>query len=219
MVELTLFGSQVNPVFVPSLLDAMQDEPNFLTEYVNEPGHAGQWESAAPIDDLAAPSIGSIPFATGEYAYDTTKRQGTYGCIHTDRDDPCNTARKAKGVLDMWDIAKIPWVGDEPAKPQDISYRADCFLALFGIYGLFGAGGTFHTLGGQFGQLPDDRELACAKAAIQGLTAFPASTPNNYGYVHDTNDEAATGSLRTYRAGPFGVRVCPSPPHAILIGV
>ena len=34
-----------------------------------------------------------------------------------------------------------------------------------------------------------------------------------------TNDEAATGSLRTYRAGPFGVRVCPTPPHAILIGV
>ena len=178
------------------------------------------YASADPIYDLAAPSIGSIPFATGDYTYDTAPKRGTYGTIHTDRDDPCNTARKAKGVLDLWDVAKIPWVGDEPAKPQDIGYRVDCFLSLFAIYGLLGAGGTFHTLSGQFCQMPDGNELACAKAAIQGLTAFPASTPNDYGYVHDTNDEAQSGALRVYRAGPFGVRVCPTTPgFSILIGV
>jgi hypothetical protein len=219
MVELTLFGSQVNPVFVPSWLDALQGEQNVLIELVNEPGHAGQWATADPIQDLAMPSIGTIPYATGDYTYDASIRRGTFAGIHTDRDDPCNTARKAKGVLDMWDVAKIPWVGDEPAKPQDIGYRVDCFLSLFAIYGLFGAGGTFHTLSGQFCQMPDSNELACAKAAIQGLTAFPASTPNDYGYVHDTNDEALTKSLRTYRAGPFGVRVCPDPAYPILIGV
>jgi hypothetical protein len=219
MVELTLFGSQVNPVFVPSWLDALQSESNVLIELVNEPGHAGQWETADPIQDLAIPSIGTIPYATGDYTYDPTLRRGTFGTVHTDRSDPCDTARKAKGVLDMWDVAKIPWVGDEPAKPQDISYRADCFLALFGIYGLLGAGGTAHFLGAQFGQLPDDRELACAKAAIQGLTAFPASTPNDYGYVHDTADEAQSGALRCYKAGPYGVSVCPTPGFSILIGV
>jgi hypothetical protein len=219
-IEHTLFGSQVDSSFVPSWIEALKSEcPNAFAEGINEPGHAGQWPDTSHVDSLVMPVRGDLPYATGDYTYDTSKPHGSYGTIHTDRDDPCNTARKAKGVLDMQDIAKIPWVGDEPAKPQDISYRADCFLALFAIYGLFGAGGTFHTLGGQFGQLPNDQELACAKAAIQGLTAFPASTPNDYGYVHDTNDEATSGSLRTYRAGPYGVRVCPNPGYPILIGV
>jgi hypothetical protein len=245
-VELTLFGSKVDSSFVPAWIEALRSEPNVLVEGMNEPGHDGQYDETAPIDALVLPRCGDLPYATGNY--DPYKpMRGSYATVHTDRDDPCSTARKAKAVLEMydgWSAAQaskrlanlrlpqrptlfdayagfpVPWVGDEPAKPQDISYRVDCFLALFAIYGMFGAGGTFHTLGGQFGQLPDERETACAQAAIQGLTAFPPSTPIDYHYGHDYNDEAASGSLRTYRAGPYGVRVCPTVAgYPILIGV
>lgn len=219
-VEWTLFGSRVDASFVPSWIDAFRSEPNVLVEGVNEPGHADQYPDTSAIDALVLPRRGDLPYATGDYAWDATIRRGTYGTIHTDRAaDPYETARKAKGVLEMYDsIAPIPWVGDEPGKPQDLGYQVDAFVALFAIYGLFGAGGTFHTLSGQFGQLPSDAELACAKAAVQGLDAFPADAPNQGGYVHDTADEAATGSVRTYRSGPYGVRVRPTN-GSILIGV
>jgi hypothetical protein len=220
-VEWVLAGSQIDVSFVPAWITAFRDQcPNVFVEGINEPGHDQQFQTTDPVDALVQPVRGDLPYATGDYTYDATKPRGTYGTIHTDRaDDPYETARKAKGVLDMQDIASIAWVGDEPGKPQDLGYKADAFLALFAIYGLLGAGGTFHTLGGQFGQLPDDNELACAKAAAAGLDAFPASTPIDYGYAHDTNDEAATGSLRTYRAGPYGVRVRPQNGAPILMGV
>ncbi len=146
--------------------------------------------------------------------------------------DPFETARKAKGVLDLrlgWDApadgsgvaftgAHCPVVGDEPGKPQDFNYNLDAILAHFAIYGLLGAGGTFHTLGGQFGNLPDERDFGCAEAAAKGLLAFPADTAKG-SYGHDTGDEATTGSLRTYRVGRYGVRVRPTNGAPILIGV
>jgi hypothetical protein len=73
MVELTLFGSQVNPVFVPSWLDALQSESNVLIELVNEPGHAGQWETADPLhwyDSLRDWRLHLRPHATAWHVWD-----------------------------------------------------------------------------------------------------------------------------------------------------
>lgn len=227
-VEWTLFGSKVDPSFVPAWIDAFRNEcPNVFVEGINEPGHDGQWPNTDTIDATVLPIHGDLPYASGNYDPARPMR-GTYANTHSERaSDPCDTARKAKDTLELYDGFegyagfRVPWVGDEPGKPQDLAYRADAFLALFGLYGLWAGGGTFHTLSGQFGQLPDERELACATAAFKGLTAFPASTPNDGHYVHDTNDEAATGSLRTYRWAPtpYGVRVCPKDGSPILIGV
>lgn len=226
--ELTLITQQTDPSFIPGWLDVLLTVPNAFVEAINEPD--SRKTPAAAVKAVA--HAGALPFASGDY----DPPQGVYGSYmvyHSPRvADVFEMARKAKGVLDLYDgwdapadgsgaafhSPHIPAVGDEPGKPQDFGYNQDAILAHFAIYGLLGAGGTFHTLGGQFGQLPTDQDYACAQAAARGLTAFPADTSLG-AYVHDQGDEGRTGALRTYRVGSYGVRVHPTNGDPILIGV
>jgi hypothetical protein len=234
--ELTLFGSKLDPGFVQPYTIALRDHcPHAYLEGINEPGHEGQWENTDTIDGWVLPMRGDLPYASGNYDPQRAMR-GSFANVHTDRAaEPCETSRKAKSVLEMYDgwthnpdlpISDSnydyagfhhPWVGDEPGKPSDLGNHLPAIEAMFAIYGLLGAGGCAHTLGGQFGRMPTADEDAYLRAAIRGLTAFSASAPNDGNYWHDTEDEKVTGSLRTYRCGQRGVRVCPKDGSSIII--
>lgn len=225
-VELTLCGSRVDLSFIPSWIEALQDVENVEIEGVNEPGHPEQWETSDPVSDFVVPRLGRTLYATGDYDPPQRSARGRYLVVHDPRDQ--EWPRKSKSTVDLWNgwtepppfpSPRIPVVCDEPIRPESAGFVEDDFLAYFAIAGLFGAGARFHTLSGQFCQMPTDDEIRCAHAALRGLNAFPVTAPNDGGYVHDTNDEGVSGSLRTYRSGPYGVRVRPKGSWPILIGV
>lgn len=228
--------------WLPGWCDALAPETNVFFEGVNEPdGRKSDYLDTArlALQGIHWRALGATaPFASGNY--DPHRSMiGTYMTVHPDRSsDPYEAARKAKTVLELYDgweedpsrpydydtnftyrSPRVPVVNDEPGKPQDFRYAADAMLSHFAITGLFCAGGTFHSLAGQFCLPHSDQDLACLDAALLGLTAFPADAPNRGGYVHDTTDEANTRSLRTYRSGQWGVRVRPGSNVPILIGV
>lgn len=216
--------------FIPSWIEALGDMENVFVEAVNEP----QAHDKPATSDLRwltnVDGRDTLQFASGDYD-PPNPFYGSYCTVHADRvPDPWEMARKAKVVRDVFDGWPVddtnpasvayggchcPVVGDEPGKPSDFQYNLDAITAHFAIYGLLGAGGLFHALTNQFGQLPDERDYQCAEAAAKGLQAFPADTALG-AYVRI--DEGA-GSLRTYRCGPrYGVRVHPTT-GSILIGV
>jgi len=226
-VELTLV-TQIESSLddLPSWAEMLQSHDNTFMEGVNEPD--GRKNPAGDVWNKILSAL--MPKASGEY--DPSKPlPGNYLTWHADRNsDPREFSRKAKGILEMYDgwdgynSPKIPVVGDEPAKPSEYGYDIPGTLAHFGIYGLFGAGGTFHDLDGQFIYPPKDNDYECAKAAAQGLNAFPEDAPNVYSYRHDDvakQDEIKTGSSRTYLTygSNYGVRCCPTDGSPTLIGV
>lgn len=201
---------------------ALDRRLNILHELVNEP-------SVGAKADLLDVGALACPWTNGEYDRKARIR-GTYGVDHTPRDR--EWARKAKNLEERFagggpDAPSdpkfpYPWVADEPGKPgSDVPADPPSFVAYFAIASAYG-GGTYHYESGKLGKLPQTPdEWACLKAAAQGLNAFPVDV-TRYPYVHDKADETTSGSLRTYRWGPYGVRV-PSPDRPltapVLMGV
>ena len=226
-VEITLLTDDdpARLAWAQALVPQLAPAPNLLLECANEP------TTHKVIDTPALrPVLAASPFlhSSGDYE-DSSRFYGDYLTAHTARD--AEWPRRAHDALEYYNgggpnapsdpAHRCPVVLDEPAKLEDVSGdRVADWLAYFAAASLLGAGATFHSQTGKVAQPPTDAEAALAAAALQGLLAFPADAPLG-AYQHDTADEAASGSLRTYRVGPYGVRIRPRDPSVtpILLGV
>lgn len=181
---------------------------NLLIEIGNEPNIHKNIDVWALRDVLDA-----SPFL---YASGDNERNpwfGRYLTAHTPRDS--EWPRKAHDLLEYYhgggpsapsDPAHhVPIVADEPIRPDEAGYVDSDFLAYFATSSLLGAGATFHYDGGKFGRVPTGDEARCMQAALAGLLAFPADAPlGPYSRIDEQGN-----SLRTYKVGPYVVRIRP----------
>jgi hypothetical protein len=181
----------------------------------NEP----QTHSQTVSTKLLKPALDASGFvyASGNYEI-SANAFGPYLVAHTARDS--EWPRKAHDLMDYFNgggphkptdpAHKVPCIGDEPAKTEDVSppkpplTKADDWRAYFGTAALLGAGATFHSETGKWAQVPTAAEAELAKAALEGLDAFPADAP--LGAYSRPNDN----SLRTYVVGNYSVRIRPT---------
>ena len=226
-VELTLLTDD-DPArlqWAQALVPQLAPAPNLLLEAGNEPTTHKQIDTHALQGFLNG---SGFLYASGDYE-DSSRFYGTYLTAHTGRD--AEWPRRAHDLLEYHNgggpntpadpAHRCPCVADEPPKLEDVSGdRATDYLAYGGACALLGGGCTFHSETGKHALPPTPEEQTLASALAAGLLAFPADAPLGP-YQHDTADEAASGSLRTYRVGPYGVRIRPRDPSVtpILIGV
>lgn len=155
---------------------------NLLLEGGNEPLTHKTIDTAALRPALDA---SGFVYASGDYE-DSNRVFGSYGVTHTARTS--DWPRRAHDLMEFYggggpnspsDPAhKTPWVGDEPAKLQDVAVVAADWRAYFGTCALLGAGATFHSETGKWADLPTDDEKRMIAAALEGLDAFPPAAPN-----------------------------------------
>jgi hypothetical protein len=215
-VELTLLTG-VKPIdqaqsLVTHYFTLLDDQPNVLIELVNEPHLYGKPDTS----QLAVPVDTHLLWTSGDYD-PADRMHGKYGVAHTPRDN--EWPRKAHDLFEYFHGGgpgtpadpphAFPIVADEPQRPDQAGYVAADFAAYFGVSSLLGAGGTFHFESGKYGKPPTPQEADCAAAALKALDFYPADAPLG-GYSHDVPDEQATGSLRSYKVGPYKVRVRPT---------
>lgn len=150
-------------------------------------------------------------FASGDYE-DSSRAYGRYGVAHTARTQ--DWPRRGHDLKEFHDgggpnspsdpAHKNPWVGDEPAKLQDVAVIAKDWRAYFGVCSLLGAGATFHSETGKWAELPTPDEQRMAAAALEGLDAFPADAPN--GPYRRIVEAGQPSEARTYVVGNCMVR-------------
>ena len=163
------------------LIPRLERHPGLLLEGGNEPTTNKNIDTPA-LRDLLAGS--GFPYASGDYE-NSARAYGSYGVAHTAR--TADWPRRAHDLMEFYGGGgpntpqdpshPYPWVGDEPAKPQDVSPVAADWRAYFGTCAILGAGGTFHCESAKWADLPDPTEAAMAKAALDGLYAFAADAP------------------------------------------
>lgn len=186
-----------------------QKPTNLLVEIANEPDTHKSINTAALKPTL---DTSGFVYASGNYE-DSSKAFGAYLCAHTQRDS--EWPRRAHDLLEYYNghgpnkpedpAHKCPALGDEPAKLQDVNGdRVSDWRAYFGTAAILGAGATFHSETGKFGQVPTAQEQALAAAALEGLNAFPDDAP--VGAYSRPSDQ----SLRTYVVGSYSVRIRPT---------
>lgn len=208
-VEFTLLLDD-DPAMIPrarAFVEQLRGATNVVLEIGNEP------TTNKRIDTLALKSAceaSGFLYSSGDYE-DSPRFFGTFGTAHTPRDP--EWPRKAHDLMEYFQgggpaapsdpAHKVPWVGDEPIRPDQAGFNALDYRAHFGACSLFGAGATFHYEGGKFGRVPTADEARCAAAALAGLNAFPADAP--LGAYSKRDDQ----TLRTYVIGTGMVRVRP----------
>ncbi len=196
---------------------------SLILEIGNEPqiGKSIDTEALRAVCDASG-----LLYTSGEYA-DSARWFGTHGDAHTPRD--FEWPRKAHDLHEYQvgggpsypaePACQVPWFAGEPIKPTEAPnapqtddrgvtiYRAEDFLAYGATCGLLGAGAVFHYEGGKTGQIPSGDEIACCSDFFEGLRAFPADMmgPGSYQRI---DEHGAT--LRTYRKGPYEVRIRPT---------
>ncbi len=184
-------------------------------EIRNEPETHSQEVSTARLKPAFEQS--GLVYASGNYE-NSDNAFGPYLVAHTSRDN--EWPRRCHDLLEYFNgggphkpsdpAHRVPCVADEPAKTQDVQpptaplTKADDWRAYFGGCALMGAGATFHSETGKFGQVPTAEEQTLAKAALEGLDAFPADAP--LGAYSRPSDN----SLRTYIVGNYSVRIRPT---------
>lgn len=191
-------------------LSASVMPPNLLIEASNEPQTHKAINTAALRSVLAS---AGVPHSSGDYE-DSRHWYGTYGTAHTGRDQ--EWVRRAHDLLDYRigggpnfpeePACKVPWVADEPIRPDQAGFNEQDFRAYFGACALLGAGGTYHYDGGKFGRRPTADEARIAAIVLEALNHFPAEAPKG---AYSRPDEG-TATLRTYRVGPYTVRIRPT---------
>jgi len=193
--------------------------PNLLFEIGNEP----RTHKHIDVEALHAVCDASgLPYASGNNALD----EPFFGkgiTHHSSRDNEWQrkgghdlmefyTGDGPEGPHEPW---HVPAWNDEPQKPHDalamrggdLTRTAQDYKAYFASCALLGAGACFHYEGGKFGQRPTPDELACAKAALEGLTAIPPGTPNASPGYRRIDEQGK--SIRTYCCGDRMVRIPP----------
>ncbi len=173
-------------------------------------------------------------YTSGEYD-DSAKWFGRFGDAHLPRD--IQWCRKGHDLHEYFvgggpsypaePATKTAWFSGEPTKPTEAPNapqtdpdtgvtidKVQDYLADGACCSLLGAGGIFHYEGGKFGRLPQGEEIDCAAAYFQGLNAFPAEMlgPGSYERIDEHGE-----TLRTYKKGPYTVRIRPKS-GPILIG-
>ncbi len=187
--------------FVPKLAKKSLKAKPFL-----EGGNEPQTHKDIKTGELKAVLKASGFFYTSGDYEDTDKTYGTYGVDHSPRND--EWARHPHRLMEFWSGAgptrpgpklQFPWVEDEPGKLQDVGVNEAEWRAYFGACALFGAGATFHSETGKYGQLPTNEERKVAKYALDALNAFPADAANgSYKRIDEAN---APEEGRTYVIG------------------
>jgi len=181
------------------------------------------------IDTLALKPMleaSGLLYASGD---SSAQAFGPYCTVHTERDQ--DWPRRAHDLLEYWtgggpdaptDPAhKCPAVADEPIRPDQAGYVVNDYRGYAGACSLLGAGITFHSETGKYGQPPTPDEARCAAATLEALTAFPADAPNGpYRRIDEVVDWSVPESqrtfytLRTYAVGNYMVRIRPTRPDA-----
>lgn len=214
--ELTLLtdGDQARVAPAVDLIARLGDAnpPNLTLEAQNEP-----LTHKTNLTEQLREALAASPLLHSSGIYEDTRKgwYGRYGTAHTGRDS--EWPRRAHDLLEYSSgggpnfpdetACPVPWVADEPPKPQDVSGdRALDFLAYGGACALLGAGCTAHTESGKQATLPTLDERACVAAMLAGLSAFPADAAN--GAYRRLDEQGRT--LRTYAVGPYMVRVRPT---------
>lgn len=164
-----------------SLVPQLDKHPGLLLEAGNEPLTHKEIDTPALRSVLEA---SGFLYASGDYE-DSHRAYGTYGVAHTPREP--DWPRRAHDLMEFYQgggpYAKTdpahpyPWVGDEPAKLQDVAVVAADWRAYFGTCAVLAGGGTFHCETAKYADLPTADEARMATAALEGLDAFPADAP------------------------------------------
>jgi hypothetical protein len=201
-----------------SRIDQWRDVVNLFIECGNEPITNKQIDYPAMRGALEG--CGHL-YSSGLYEDTRQDWYGTYGTAHTPRD--AEWPRKAHDLMEYYNgggpnaqdepACKVPWVADEPIRPDQAGYVDTDYEAYGGVAAILGAGATFHFESGKYGNPPTADELRCAKSLARGLLAFPADAVL---LPYERIDEPGV-TLRTYKKGPYIVRVRPTSGD-ILIG-
>ena len=153
------------------------------------------------------------PHASGDYE-DSARAYGTHGVAHTAR--TTDWPRRAHDLMEYHNgggpnqpsdpAHRNPWVSDEPAKLQDVAVVAKDWRAHFGTASILGAGATFHCETAKYADLPTPDEQAMARAALEGLLAFPADAPLAMASYRKIVEPGQSSEARTYVVGDCAVR-------------
>lgn len=213
-VELTLI-TYATPVtnaqrMVDHYFTEFERHTNLLIELVNEPS-VGRKLDARQIHVPATSVLWTTGGTIDGSPVDPASGE-RYGVAHTPRDG--EWPRKAHDLMEYYNgggpeapsdpAHHYPWVADEPIRPDQAGFNEGDYEAYFGASALLSGGATFHFSSGKFMQLPTADEARCAAAALRGLDFFPPDAPlGNYSRVDDQ-------SLRTYKVGPYTVRIRPA---------
>jgi hypothetical protein len=225
LVEYTFLTNDSLPMsdwardFVAQLCDPVR--PRMFAEIRNEPQTHSQTVSTMRLKPAFDAS--KLVYASGNYEV-SPNAFGPYLVYHSQRDS--EWPRRAHDALDYFNgggphkpsdpAHKVPCLGDEPPKPQDVASpqpgplgltKADDWRAYFGTASILGGGACFHSETGKYGLPPTDEEKVLAAAALEGLDAFPADAP--LGAYTRPNDS----TLRTYVVGNYSVRIRPTTPN------
>lgn len=221
-VEITLLTDD-NPARIPwarSLVEylAGQNLTNLFVEIGNEPTTNGKKIETDKLKDTL--NAAGFVYASGNYE-DSNLVFGKYGVAHTGRDNEWQ--RRAHDLMEYFNgggpndpsdpAHRMPWVADEPIRPDQAGFNAVNFRAYYGACALLGAGATIHTNSGKDGQPPTAQEAPCVAAALQGLDAFSADAPLG------PYNRPVENSLRTYVVGNNMVRIPPCSPDPPVPGL
>lgn len=181
---------------------------NLFLEAGNEPRTHTPIDTAALRSTLAA---SGFEHSSGDYE-ESRRFYGTYGTAHTGRS--ADWPRRAHDLLEYFSgggphastdpAHKVPWVADEPGKPEDVGTNDADWSAYFGGAALMGAAATFHCESNKYGLLPDATERHLAAVALAALNAFPADAP--LGGYRRIVESGQAKEARTYVIGNFMVR-------------
>lgn len=180
---------------------------NLVLEIGNEPNTNKHIDTAALRDVCNA---SGLLYSSGDYD-DEGKWFGKFGTDHSGRDN--EWMRKGHNLMEFYEgngpetahpPYRVPWVEDEPIRPDQCGYNAPAYYAYAAVCSLLGAGATMHLETGKVAMLPTAQEIPCVEAFIQGLTIFPADAPLG-GYSRPVEN-----SLRTYVVGSYMARVSPN---------
>lgn len=209
-VEFTLLtdDAPARLAWAQGLVPQLDAHPGLLLEGGNEPLTHKTIDTPALKSVLAA---SGFLYASGDYE-DSDRFYGTYGVTHTAR--TTDWPRRGHDLMEFYggggpntpqDPAhKNPWVGDEPAKLQDVPVVAADWRAYFGTCAILGAGATFHCETGKYADVPTADEARMAAAALEGLDAFAADAPN--GPYRRIEEPGQSSEARTYVVGNCMVR-------------
>lgn len=155
--------------------------PGILLEIGNEPITNGKRINTSALDAVCRQS--GFPFSSGDYE-DSDRWFGTYYTCHTGRTR--DWTRRAHDLYDFYigegpekrtHPHRVPCVGDEPGKPEDVGSVLTEWRAYFGACSLLGGGATVHTNSGKQGLPPTDAEKPLIATALEAMNAFPATAP------------------------------------------
>jgi hypothetical protein len=150
-------------------------------------------------------------YTSGVYE-DNTKFWGTYGVWHSKRvpyfSRYCHDAMEyfqGHGPHNTQEPAcPVPWIDDEPGKPQDIGDDVAAWLGLYGGCSMFAAGATFHCETGKYAEPRTAIEEKLYRASLDALDTFPADVPGGgYRRIVETGQPH---DARTYVIGDTMVR-------------